>query len=256
MRRILRRALHRVLQRVPPPPAADHAAHRGRRTGRRVLRRDRDPRRRRRRPALPGQAGHRVLVEGADLPAANAVDGNAGTRWSSVVQRPAVDPRRPGLDARRSARSSCSGRAPTAGVPDPDLARRHRPGPPIYTTTTGAGGTADPERHRHRPLRADVRHRPRQRLRLLAVGVQGLHRRRPRPDSPRRRPDPPTRPGTWTTVWSDDFNGAANTSPVGANWLLRTGTQYPGGAAELGHRLGRDGERVDRQRLPRRRRAS
>jgi exo-beta-1,3-glucanase (GH17 family) len=43
-----------------------------------------------------------------------------------------------------------------------------------------------------------------------------------------------TPPGTWTTVWSDDFNGSANSSPAAANWLLRTGTQYPGGAANWG----------------------
>jgi exo-beta-1,3-glucanase (GH17 family) len=41
-------------------------------------------------------------------------------------------------------------------------------------------------------------------------------------------------PGTWTTVWSDDFAGPANTSPSSANWLLRTGTQYPGGAPNWG----------------------
>ncbi len=41
-------------------------------------------------------------------------------------------------------------------------------------------------------------------------------------------------PGSWTPVWSDDFTGAAGTSPSGANWLLRTGTAYPGGAANWG----------------------
>ena len=45
---------------------------------------------------------------------------------------------------------------------------------------------------------------------------------------------PSTTPGNWTTVWSDDFTGAANASPAAANWLLRTGTQYPGGAANWG----------------------
>jgi hypothetical protein len=40
--------------------------------------------------------------------------------------------------------------------------------------------------------------------------------------------------GSWTVVWSDDFTGAANTSPSGTNWILQTGTQYPGGAAQWG----------------------
>ncbi|WP_433832080.1 discoidin domain-containing protein [Actinoplanes sp. CA-015351] len=45
---------------------------------------------------------------------------------------------------------------------------------------------------------------------------------------------PPTTPDTFTTIWSDSFDGAANTSPSSANWLKRTGTQYPGGAANWG----------------------
>ena len=46
---------------------------------------------------------------------------------------------------------------------------------------------------------------------------------------------PPTQPpGDFTTVWQDTFDGAANTSPSAANWLMRTGTQYPGGAANWG----------------------
>jgi len=38
----------------------------------------------------------------------------------------------------------------------------------------------------------------------------------------------------WTTVWSDDFTGAANTGVSAANWLYDTGTSYPGGAANWG----------------------
>ncbi|MEU8240821.1 discoidin domain-containing protein [Actinoplanes missouriensis] len=38
----------------------------------------------------------------------------------------------------------------------------------------------------------------------------------------------------FTTIWSDTFDGPANTSPSSANWLMRTGTQYPGGAANWG----------------------
>ncbi|HEX2298366.1 MAG TPA: glycoside hydrolase family 2 TIM barrel-domain containing protein, partial [Pseudonocardiaceae bacterium] len=45
---------------------------------------------------------------------------------------------------------------------------------------------------------------------------------------------PPTQEPGWTTVWTDTFDGPANSSPSAANWLLRTGTQYPGGAANWG----------------------
>jgi hypothetical protein len=38
----------------------------------------------------------------------------------------------------------------------------------------------------------------------------------------------------FTTVWTDTFDGPANTGPSAANWLLRTGTRYPGGAANWG----------------------
>jgi beta-glucanase (GH16 family) len=44
---------------------------------------------------------------------------------------------------------------------------------------------------------------------------------------------PPT-PGGWTLVWSDDFNGAAGTLPSSNNWIIDTGTGYPGGPPNWG----------------------
>ncbi|RKR88155.1 glycosyl hydrolase family 16 [Micromonospora pisi] len=44
---------------------------------------------------------------------------------------------------------------------------------------------------------------------------------------------PPTPPG-WSLVWSDDFTGAANTLPSASNWIIDTGTSYPGGPANWG----------------------
>lgn len=38
----------------------------------------------------------------------------------------------------------------------------------------------------------------------------------------------------WTLVWSDDFNGAANTGLSHSDWLYDVGTGYPGGAAKWG----------------------
>ncbi|MEW1837356.1 discoidin domain-containing protein [Nonomuraea angiospora] len=38
----------------------------------------------------------------------------------------------------------------------------------------------------------------------------------------------------WTEVWKDDFTGPAGTSPAAGDWILRTGTQYPGGPAKWG----------------------
>jgi beta-glucanase (GH16 family) len=44
----------------------------------------------------------------------------------------------------------------------------------------------------------------------------------------------PPAPSGWTTVFSDDFNGAAGTGVDTTNWLYDTGTGYPGGAANWG----------------------
>ncbi len=44
---------------------------------------------------------------------------------------------------------------------------------------------------------------------------------------------PPT-PTGWTLSFADDFNGANNTLPSGANWIIDTGTSYPGGPANWG----------------------
>jgi hypothetical protein len=44
---------------------------------------------------------------------------------------------------------------------------------------------------------------------------------------------PPPAPG-WTTVWSDDFNGASGSLPSSANWIIDTGHGYPGGPGNWG----------------------
>jgi beta-glucanase (GH16 family) len=44
---------------------------------------------------------------------------------------------------------------------------------------------------------------------------------------------PPAQPG-WSTVFSDDFTGAANTLPSGANWIIDQGHAYPGGPGNWG----------------------
>ncbi len=44
----------------------------------------------------------------------------------------------------------------------------------------------------------------------------------------------PPPPSGWTQVWADDFTGAANTLPSSANWIIDTGTSYPGGPPQWG----------------------
>ncbi len=44
----------------------------------------------------------------------------------------------------------------------------------------------------------------------------------------------PPPPAAWTTVWSDDFDGAGGTLPSSANWIIDTGHGYPGGPGNWG----------------------
>ncbi|MEU8297806.1 carbohydrate-binding protein [Micromonospora sp. NPDC048909] len=44
----------------------------------------------------------------------------------------------------------------------------------------------------------------------------------------------PPPPSGWSLVWSDDFTGAAGTLPSSANWIIDTGTSYPGGPPNWG----------------------
>ncbi|MEV0094914.1 glycoside hydrolase family 16 protein [Streptomyces sp. NPDC050738] len=44
----------------------------------------------------------------------------------------------------------------------------------------------------------------------------------------------PGAPAGWTTMFSDDFNGAAGTGLDRSNWLYDIGTNYPGGAGNWG----------------------
>ncbi|MGS2618035.1 carbohydrate-binding protein [Micromonospora sp. LZ34] len=44
---------------------------------------------------------------------------------------------------------------------------------------------------------------------------------------------PPPASG-WSLVWSDDFTGSAGTLPSASNWIIDTGTSYPGGPPNWG----------------------
>ncbi|TCB87881.1 carbohydrate-binding protein [Micromonospora zingiberis] len=44
----------------------------------------------------------------------------------------------------------------------------------------------------------------------------------------------PPPPAGWSLVWSDDFTGAAGTLPSASNWIIDTGTSYPGGPPNWG----------------------
>lgn len=76
-------------------------------------------------------------------------------------------------------------------------------------------------RRSHRPLKAALGALAG--LALLSGGLYGM-----------ARADEPSPPGGMSLVWSDAFSGAAGTLPSGDDWIIDTGTSYPGGAANWG----------------------
>ncbi|MEU6206940.1 carbohydrate-binding protein [Micromonospora musae] len=79
------------------------------------------------------------------------------------------------------------------------------------------------------PAALPVRHRARLSLALLAAVTTALAGVTVTAQA--AVPPPPT---GWSLVWSDDFTGAADTLPSAANWIIDTGTSYPGGPPNWG----------------------
>ncbi len=168
--------------------------------------------------------------EGADVSAAMAVDGDAATRWSSEFS----DPQWLRVDL-GSSQSICQvvlqwegayGRAYQIQT-SPDGTTWTN----IHSTSTGAGGTET------LPVSSTGRYvRMNGTVRGSGYGYS-LHEFKvftTGPGTPPTTSPTPDVPGDFTTVWQDTFDGPANTSPSAANWLLRTGTAYPGGPANWG----------------------
>ena len=111
-------------------------------------------------------------TENASFPAADAVDGNAGTRWSSAFS----DPQWLEVDL-GSSQAICQvilqWEAAYATAFQIQTSADGTNWTTIYSTTTGHRRHPDPQRHRHRPLHPDVRHGPGHPVRVLAVGIPG-----------------------------------------------------------------------------------
>ncbi|MFC4585265.1 galactose-binding domain-containing protein [Sphaerisporangium corydalis] len=169
--------------------------------------------------------------EGAAWSASAAVDGNAtGTRWASVFS----DPQWLQVDLGETASISqvvLTWEAAYGKAFKIQTSADASAWTDVYSTTTGTGGVQTI------PVSGSGRY-----VRMYGTvrgtgygyslwefqvygtpGTGGPPTTTPTPD-----------PGTWTEIWKDDFDGAAGTSPSGTNWLLRTGTSYPGGAANWG----------------------
>ncbi|MER7274218.1 discoidin domain-containing protein [Dactylosporangium sp. NPDC000244] len=174
--------------------------------------------------------------EGAGNGPQYAVDGDAGTRWSSQFS----DPQWIQIDL-GSTQSICqvvlqweSAYGKTFQL---QTSANGTAWTDIYSTSTGTGGTQTiPVSGSGRYIRMYGTARPGGygyslwEFKVYAGG--GTTTTSPTPST--SPSTPPTQDPGWTTVWQDTFDGAANTSPSAANWLMRTGTQFPGGAANWG----------------------
>ena len=163
--------------------------------------------------------------EGAAYSAAAAVDGNlTGTRWASSFS----DPQWLQVDLGATAtisRAVLTWEAAYGKVFKLQISGDGSSWTDIYSTTTGTGGTQTLDvtgSGRYVRMSGTVRGTG-YGYSLWEFQIYG------QPGT-----GVPEQPGTWTEVWKDDFTGSAGTSPSAANWILRTGKQYPGGAANWG----------------------
>ncbi|MEV4756867.1 discoidin domain-containing protein [Micromonospora sp. NPDC049559] len=182
--------------------------------------------------AAQGRPATASSEEGAGTPAAAAFDGDPNTRWSSQFSDPQwirVD-----LGAVRSiCRVLLRWEAAYGRTFAIQTSVDGTSWTDVYTTGSGPGGVQDltvAGSGRFVRMYGTARANG-YGYSLWEFGVYTGTDGTPTP-GPTGSPDPV--PGSWTTVWSDDFTGGANSSPSAANWLLRTGTQYPGGAPNWG----------------------
>ena len=142
------------------------------------------------------------------------------------------------------------------GLPDPDLGRRHAPGPRLLAPPPApAAPRRSPSRGTGRYVRMYGTARG-HRLRLLAVGVQGLTAAAAHAP---RRPHQPRRPRAAAGQLDHGLERRLRRRRPTPRRRRPTGCcapapQYPGGAANWGTGEVETASDVDRQRLPRRRR--
>jgi len=184
-------------------------------------------------------------TEGAAYAAADAVDGDVTTRWSSAFSDPQwlqVD-----LGTSSSIDQVVLNWQNYATAYQIQVSQDGENWTTIYSTTTGTGGTNGVETLSVSGTGRYVRMYGTARengygYSLWEFQVFGSNGGAAGP-TPTPTPTPTatsspsggsTPPGNWTPVWSDDFAGAAGTSPSNANWITDTGTGYAGGAANWG----------------------
>ncbi len=176
--------------------------------------------------AAQGKAATASSEENYGTSAANAVDGNAGTRWSSSNS----DPQWLQVDL-GTAQPVCQvvlQWEPAYGKAyQIQLSTDGASWTTAYSTTTGAGGTETLS------VAGTARYvRMNGTVRGTGYGYSLWELQVRTGTDPTTPTTPP--PGNWTTLWNEDFSGGAGTGPSAADWIVQTGTNYPGGPANWG----------------------
>ena len=113
-------------------------------------------------------------LNGATFGPGNAVDGNLSTRWATDWSRSTVDPAWTSASRPRSTTSSCVWESAYAKAYQIQTShRRYQLDDRLLDDHRRRRGRRH-RPHRYRPVRADVRHRARHDLRLLALRVRDL----------------------------------------------------------------------------------
>src|SRR5579884_355664 len=170
---------------------------------------------------------------GAGYAASNAVDGNTGTRWSSAFS----DPQWLQVDL-GSTQSICqvtlTWEAAYATAFQIQVSNDATNWTSVYSTTTGTGGTqtlnvSGSGRYvrMYGTARATGYGYSLWEFEVFAGSGSGG-------GSPSPSPSPTGSQPTWSTVWSANLSGAANSAPPSTDWIEDTGTSAPGGPANWG----------------------
>ncbi|WP_254898169.1 discoidin domain-containing protein [Kitasatospora sp. NA04385] len=190
--------------------------------------------------AAQGKTATASSTENYGTPASNAVDGDAGTRWSSA----AADPQWLQVDL-GSAQSVCG----TSVTWESAYAKAYRiqlstdgtTWNDVWTTANGAGGTEKQDFtgtaryvRLYGTARATGYGYSVWEFRVFTGGGSSSGPSSSPSPTPSGSPTGTTPPGNWNTVFSDNFAGGSGSAPSAANWTVRTGTSEPGGAANWG----------------------
>ncbi|WNI19042.1 discoidin domain-containing protein [Actinacidiphila sp. ITFR-21] len=175
-------------------------------------------------------------TEGAGYPASAAVDGSATTRWASAWS----DPQWVQIDLGASSTLSkvvlnWENYATAYQIQVSDDAAQWTT---VYSTTAGTGGTQNltvsgSGRYVRLYGTARVNGYGYSLWEFQVYGTAGTGSAGGTTGGTTGGSTTPP-PGNWTTLWSDDFNGASGAPPASGDWIVDTGTAYPGGTAGWG----------------------